>query len=247
MFDNRIGERAPFTNSSGPGVSTAFERKAIREQKLEESLVAPAPGTEQVRELSSFYNKTLTSVEQIRYPFTFPAIDKNGSSEASGASPQSSTGTSTNPSNIKYLTGKESQEQVDEIKNYVQGEISRLIQKDNSKDDLDKRKGHVRMQYVEGDGYEATLEYDPKTRKPLHLKSEVDGGRTWKYGYDRGNGSTPETYSRETISPLEPEKEGDVIDESASHHLKQTIFKNEDGTETMREEESIKPNEESSD
>ncbi|GEM_PF-1117609 len=247
MFDNTIGERAPYTASFGYGVSSTDERKTIREQKVEESLMAPVttPGAEQVQNLSSFYNKTLASVDQLRYPFTFPDIDKKVSSEASVATPQSSIDTSTDQSKIKQLTGQEAQEQADEIKNYVKGEIDRLIQKDGTKKDLDKRKGYVRMEYVEGDAYKATLEYDPRTRKPLHMDSQVDGGRTWKYGYDRGNASAPETYSRETISPLTPEKEGEVIDGNVSQHLKQTIFDNKDGTEVVLEEESIKPDAES--
>jgi hypothetical protein len=246
MFDNSIGQGAPYTGSYGYGVSTAGERKAIRGQKIEESLMAPvaAPGAEEVQNLSSFYNRTLACVDQLRHPCDFPAIDKNGGTEASADSPQSSTGTST-PSNVRYLTGREAQEQADEIKEHVQGEIGRLIKKDQTKQDLDKRKGHVHVDYVEGDGYKATLDYDPKTRKPLHMESQVDGGRTWKYGYDSAKGSTPDAYYRETISPLTPENEGDPIDESASQHLKQTIITNKDGTVTVREEESVEPNVES--
>ena len=97
--------------------------RAVREQKIEESLMAPvaAPGAEQVQDLSRFYNKALASVDQIRYPCTFPDIDKKGSSEASAASPQSSAGTSTAPSSIRQLTGKEAQEQADEIKKLCKG------------------------------------------------------------------------------------------------------------------------------
>lgn len=243
MYNNITGDRAPFTGSYGYGVQSTDDRKAVREQKIEESLMAPvaAPGAEQVQDLSRFYNKALASVDQIRYPCTFPDIDKKGSSEASAASPQSSAGTSTAPSSIRQLTGKEAQEQADEIKSYVKDEMNRLIQRDDTKKDLDKRKGHVHMDYVEGDGYTATLKYDPKTRKPLHMDSQVDGGRTWKYGYDRGNGSTPETYYRETISPVIPENEGDAIDGSVSQHLKQTVITNKDGTVTVQEEESTKP------
>ncbi|MGV8121474.1 MAG: hypothetical protein AB2L14_17070 [Candidatus Xenobiia bacterium LiM19] len=194
-----------------------------------------------MQDLSRFYNKALASVDQIRYPCTFPAIDKKEGSEAQAASLQNSTGTSASPSSIRQLTGKEAQEQADEIKDHVKDEMNRLIQRDDTKKDLDKRKGHVHMDYVEGDGYTATLEYDPKTRKPLHMESQVDGGRTWKYGYDRGNGSTPETYYRETISPVTPENEGDTIDGSASQHLKQTVITNKDGTVSIQEEESTKP------
>ncbi|MDQ7825591.1 MAG: hypothetical protein RDV48_22515 [Candidatus Eremiobacteraeota bacterium] len=246
MFDNRISERAPLTAPFGHGASTVDERKEIRGQRIEESLMAPvaAPGAEQVQELSSFYNKILDSIDQLRYPCAFPALDEKGGSEAT-ASPLSSIGTSTSPSDVKRVTGKEAQKPADEIKNYVQGEIDRLIQKDGTKGDLDKRTGHVQMDYVEGDGYKATLNYDPHTRKALHMESQIDGGRTWKYGYDRGNASTPETYSRETISPLTPEKEGDETNGSVYHHLKQTILNNKDGTVSMREEESIKPDEES--
>jgi hypothetical protein len=245
MFDNSIGDRTPFTGSYGHGVSSTSERKEIRGQKVEESLTAPvaAPGPGQVQELSGFYNKTLASVDQLRYPVNFPALDKNGGSEASAAKPQSAAGSSTSPSTVRYLTGKEAQEQGDEIKNQVQGEIERLMQQDNTKDDLDKRPGHVHREYVEGDGYEGKLDFDPKTRKPLHMESEVDGGSTWKYGYDRGSGSTPETFSRETISPVYSEKEGGEVNGSLSHHLKQTVIKNKDGTMAMREEESTRPDE----
>ncbi len=92
MFDNRIADRAASTGSINYGVRTPDDRKAIREQRIEESLMAPvsAPGQEQVQELSRFYNKTLESVDQLRYPFQFPDIDKRENTEAYGASPQSS-------------------------------------------------------------------------------------------------------------------------------------------------------------
>jgi len=232
MFNNISGDRTPYAAYS-PGMTSVDERKAVREQKLEDSLAATqvaAPGPEQVSELSRFYNKALDSIEQIRYPVPFPAMDKK-----EGSDPQAA------PSSAKYLTGSEAAEQADEIKSYINDEVGRLIGKDNSRDDLDKRKGHVRMERVEGDGYQARLEYDTKTRKPIHLQSEVDGGRTWKYGYDRANGSTPETYSRETISPVTPENESDAVDTSLYSHLKQTVQKSSDGTETVRQEESVSP------
>jgi hypothetical protein len=223
MADINIGDRAAYTGSVNYGVSSAGERKAIRGQKLEESLTAPvaAPGAEQVQELSCFYNGALTSVDQIRHPFEFPDLDT-----------------------MQCRPQKEAQGQVDQIKSHVQDEIGRLIQQDGTADDLDKRKGHVRMEYVEGDGYEATLAYDSKTGKPIHMESQVDGGRTWKYGYDRAHGSTPETYSRETISPVFTGKEGGEVDGSLSHHLKQTIYNNKDGTVSMREEEGMTRDEE---
>ncbi|MGV8118775.1 MAG: zinc-dependent peptidase [Candidatus Xenobiia bacterium LiM19] len=92
MLENRIGDRAAYTGSTNYGVSTPDERKALREQRLEESLMAPvaAPGREEVQSLSRFYNKTLESVEQLRYPFQFPDIEKKGDSEALLASPQQS-------------------------------------------------------------------------------------------------------------------------------------------------------------
>jgi len=233
MFNNISGDRTPYTASFSPGMTSLDERKAVREQKLEDSLAATqvaAPGPEQVSELSRFYNKALDSIEQIRYPVPFPAMDKKEGSDSPAAS-----------SNVQYLTGSEAAEQSGEIKSYINDEIGRLIGKDNSKDDLDKRKGHVRMECVEGDGYQARLEYDTKTRKPIHLESEVDGGRTWIYGYDRATGSTPETYSRETISPVFQENEGETVDTSLSSHLKQTVLKNADGTEAVRQEESVSP------
>jgi len=97
MSENRIGDRATYTDSINYGVSTPDNRKAVREQRIEGALMAPvaAPGREEIQELSSFYSKTLESVEQIRYPFQFPDIEKNGPSEASIAPPQHSlSGTS---------------------------------------------------------------------------------------------------------------------------------------------------------
>ncbi|MHC9543428.1 MAG: zinc-dependent peptidase [Vulcanimicrobiota bacterium] len=92
MIENRIGDRAAYTGSINYEVSTPDERKAIREQRIEGSLMAPVatPGSEEMQELSRFYNKTLESVEQIRYPFQFPDIEKKGASEALLASPQRS-------------------------------------------------------------------------------------------------------------------------------------------------------------
>lgn len=225
MFNSIAGDRSPFISSYSPGVGSADERKAVREQKLEESLAASqvaAPGSEQVTELSAYYNKALASVEQIRRPFAFPALDKK-------ESPASSAGDSAPLSNAKYLTGKEAAEQADEIKSYIDDEMGRLIKSDNIKDDLDRRKGHVRIEYFGEDGYRAKLDYDPRTRKPLHLENEVNIGHTWKYGYDRGNGSAPETYTRESITPA---------DGTVSHHLKHTVLKNNDGSPAVREEES---------
>jgi len=224
MFNSIAGDRTPLTGSYSPGVGSADDRKAVREQKLEESLATTqvaAPGPEQIKELSGFYGKALSSVEQIRYPFTFPALDKKESPESSAGSPSS-------PSNVKYLTGKEAAEQADEIKSYIDDEMGRLISSDNSKDDLDRRKGHVRIEYFGEDGYRAKLDYDPRTRKPLHLENEVNIGHTWKYGYDRGSGSASETYTRESITPA---------DGTASHHLKHTVLKNSDGSPAVREEE----------
>ncbi len=241
MFNSIAGEGSPFISSYSAGVASADERKAVREQKLEESLATTqvaAPEPEQVKELSQFYNKALTSVEQLRYPFVFPALDKKENPETSASSAAGSTGASTAPSNVKYLTAKEAAEQADEIKSYIDDEIGRLIKSDNSKDDLDKRKGHVRIEYFGEDGYRARLDYDPGTRKPLHLENEVNIGHTWKYGYDRGSGSTPETYTRESITPAAAENEGAPVDGSASHHVKQTIMKKNDGSVAGREEES---------
>jgi hypothetical protein len=232
MFNSIAGERTPLTGSYSPGIGSAEERKAVREQKLEDSLAAsqvaaPSPG--QVTELSGYYNKALSSVEQIRRPFAFPALDKKESS----ASP---AGDSASPSNVKHLTGKEAAEQADEIKSYIDDEMGRLISSDNSKDDLDRRKGHVRIEYFGEDGYRAKLDYDPRTRKPLHLENEVNIGHTWKYGYDRGSGSAPETYTRESITPAAGD-EGARNGGAVSHHLKHTVSKNSDGSTSVREEE----------
>jgi hypothetical protein len=94
MIENRIGDRAAYTGSTGYAVSTPDERKAIREQRIEESLMAPvsAPGTEEMQQLSGFYNKTLESVEKLRHPIQFPDIEKYGNTEAYGASPQYNVG-----------------------------------------------------------------------------------------------------------------------------------------------------------
>ncbi|MGV8118983.1 MAG: hypothetical protein AB2L14_04380 [Candidatus Xenobiia bacterium LiM19] len=239
MFNSIAGDRTPLTGSYSPGVGSADDRKAVREQKLEESLaatqVAP-PGPDQIKELSGFYGKALTSVEQIRYPFTFPALDRKESPDSSSSQAAGSAGSPASPSNVKYLTGKEAAGQADEIKSYIDDEMGRLISSDNSKDDLDRRKGHVQIEYFGEDGYRARLDYDPRTRKPLHLENEVNIGHTWKYGYDRGSDSVPETYTRESITPSAGD-EGAQNGGAVSHHQKHTVLKNSDGSTSVREEE----------
>ncbi len=149
------------------------------------------------------------------------------------------TTTTFDPGSIKYSAEREAQKQAEGVMQPIRDEIDRLIIQDGSKDDLDPRAGFVKVEFVQGDGYGATLEYDPETRVAKQMESELDGGSVWINEYNLGDALTPEKFSHEVLYPLANVE--DNVPWSVNADNKTTVMKNKNGTLSIIEEHNIRP------